>query len=378
MRSLFVNALRMTGPHTAMARYIQAVARRWSRMSVPFDRIVLLAPEPFEIEGLERDTPVLVEAFGSRAPRAFFEQVLLPRRARRGAVLFCPAYTGPVLYRRPLVVANHGIYDALPGEFSGFRHRSTRYLQARSARRAHSVIANSLNTRGDLLRYYRVQERRLEVVYPAADDLFFERHDPTEVDREIVRVFGRKVPYVIFVGKLARRRNVPNLIEAMSVVRRNQRLPHHLLIVGPNTTGVDVAAVARVHGIEDAVTFLPHLEHAPLARLYAGADAFALPTTYEGISYTMFEAMASGTAVLTVDHPTLQEGAGDAALAMPSPSVKHLTDGLVALLEDPQLRRSYSERGRARARRFSWDTVAEETMKVLDRVAALSDDESPR
>jgi glycosyltransferase involved in cell wall biosynthesis len=190
---------------------------------------------------------------------------------------------------------------------------------------------------------------------------------------EVVRTIGQRVPYVIFVGKLAKRRHVPNLIEAFAICKQRARLPHHLLIVGPNTTSVPVADLAHTHGIANAVTYCPYAELEPLARLYAGADVYALPTTYEGISQTMFEAMASGTPVLTVEHPTLEEGAGDSALALPTPSVDELVNGLTLLLTDEDLRRTYAEKGRERAKRFTWDTVARETMIILDREADGSD-----
>ena len=110
-----------------------------------------------------------------------------------------------------------------------------------------------------------------------------------------------------------------------------------------------------------------------MARLYAGADLYVLPTTYEGISQTMFEAMASRTAVLTVDHPTLEEGAGDSAMSVPSPSVEDLTRGMTNLLTNLPLRKRYEEKGRARAKRFSWQETAVRTVEILDRVARRAD-----
>ena len=137
--------------------------------------------------------------------------------------------------------------------------------------------------------------------------------------------------------------------------------------------GLDVAALARAHGVSGSVTYVPHLEQASLALLYAGADAFVLPTTYEGISYTMFEAMASKTAVLTIDHPTLAEGAGDTVLALPAPTVEALYEGMKTLVTDTKLRDELADRGRKRAERFSWTTSARETVAVLDRVARQHD-----
>ena len=98
--------------------------------------------------------------------------------------------------------------------------------------------------------------------------------------------------------------------------------------------------LAKLHGIAQVVKHHPYMDQRQLAKLYAGADVFALPTTYEGISRTIYEAMASGTPVLTVDHPTLSEGGADAVLSVPTPSVENLVQGLSALLTNDSLRKN--------------------------------------
>ncbi|OLE39184.1 MAG: hypothetical protein AUI36_25955 [Cyanobacteria bacterium 13_1_40CM_2_61_4] len=373
MRTLVVNALRMSDQRTGQGRHIEFLIQQWSRMKIPFDRLTLMSPGELHLENLGDATPVNLRTFGGWLPTILWEQVCLPERARGTAMLFCPSYTSPLFHRGSVVLANHGIYEALSGEFPLLARLRSTPLQRYSARQARRVIANSLATRADLVRFFHVPEAKIDTIYPAAHDFFFQRHDPASIEAEVVRTIGRKAPYVIFVGKLAKRRNVPNLIEAFALVRRELDLPHHLLIVGPNTTRLPVAELACAHGINDAVTYRPYVELEPLARLYAGADLFALPTVYEGISQTMFEAMASGTAVLTVDHPTLEEGAGNAALSLPTPSVENLVKGLKSLLTNPELRRAYAEKGRQRAKRFTWETVARETMEILDREASPAD-----
>jgi len=373
MRTLVVNALRMSEQRTGQGRHIEFVAQQWSRMKIPFDRVILMSPGELNLDKLGEVTQIDFEYFGGQYPLIVWEQFCLPSRARGAAVLFCPSYTGPLFSRNPMVLANHGIYEALPGEFSRLARLRSTPLQRYSARRAQCVIANSTNTKADLIRFFNLSDEKIEIINPAAHDFFFHRHDSNEIDREVVNAIGKRVPYIIFVGKLAKRRHVPNLIEAFAICKQRASLPHHLLIVGPNTTDVPVSDLARMHGIADAVTYCPYAELEPLARLYAGADVYALPTTYEGISQTMFEAMASGTAVLTVEHPTLKEGAGGAVLTLKTPSVDELVNGLTLLLTNEDIRLNYAEKGRERAKRFTWDTVAQKTMNILDREAEDSD-----
>lgn len=373
MRTLTVDALRLLGNRTGQGRHIEYLANEWSRMDIPFDRVVLLAPAPFDLDGLGTTTPVVSDCFGARLPRVVWEQVALSRRARAAAVLFCPTYIGPVLCRAPVVVANHGIYERFPDEFSRAQRLRSTTLHHISARRAQRVLANSQNTRTDVHEFFKVPLDRIDVVNPAAHEVFFEPQDTGAVEGEVARVLGSPGPYLIFVGKVSRRRHVPALIEAFALLRSEGHPEQRLLIAGPNTMNLDIAGTARAHGVGDAVVYVPHLDQSRLALLYAGADAFVLPTTYEGISQTMFEAMAAGTPVLTVEHPTLAEGAGDAVLALPTPAVDELVRGMKRLLEDDQLRADLAERGRARARLFSWTATARSTMEILDRVALARD-----
>lgn len=356
-----------------MGRHIEMLAKHWAAMNVPFDRIVLAVPRAAEHSTIEEKAPIEIITLPSDLPNLAWEQGVLPSVARKGSILFCPAYTCPVFYSGRVVLANHGIYEALPQEFRLMERLRATPVNWLSARRADHVIANSLSTRGDLIKFFGVPESKLSVVLPAASDLCWINYTPSEIEEEVVRVFGVSVPYVIFVGKLAKRRNVPNLVESFAAVKKKYSLPHRLLIIGPNTSDLPLSQLIDAAGGGAAVVYREHMEMEPLAKLYAGADLYALPTTYEGISQTMFEAMASGTAVLTVEHPTLAEGGGDAVLAAPTPSVEDLTSCLEKLLLDREYRLALAARGRERASRFSWRKTSELTMEILDRAARPKD-----
>lgn len=372
MRTLAVNALRLCGRRTAIGRHLEYLARHWSRSDAPFDRIVLMSPEPVAIEGLGSRTPVEFQAFGGSLPRLAWEQGALPLRSAGASVLFSE-YTCPLLRRGATVVANHGIYEAVPDAFSWWDRFRATSVNKRSARHATRVIANSASTKHDVSTFFGVDASRIDVVYPGPTDVFFEQHSREEISAAAVDALGKDVPYIIFVGKLATRRHVPNLMTAFAQVRTERALPHHLLIVGPNVNDLPIADLASSLGIADAVSYHRHLEQGPLSKLYAGADLYVLPSTYEGISWTMLEAMASRTAVLTVDHPALHEGPAGSVYSLPDPSVPSLVLGLSDLLLDPDRRRDLETRGFATARSFSLARSADATMEILDRVAPAGD-----
>src|SRR6266480_1331780 len=118
IRSLAVNALRMSELRTGQGRHIEYIAQHWSRMRVPFDRIVLMGPRELHLDNLGAVTPIELHTFGQGYPRSIWEQCALPWRARGAAMLFCPSYSCPLFHPGPMVLANHGIYEAIPTEFS--------------------------------------------------------------------------------------------------------------------------------------------------------------------------------------------------------------------------------------------------------------------
>jgi glycosyltransferase involved in cell wall biosynthesis len=352
---------------------VEYLTRQWSRMSIPFDRIVLMSNLPLSIDGLGQTTPVELRSFGRMWPNLYWEQWLLPRAARGAAMLFTE-YNAPLLRREPMVVANHGIYEAsLKKSFSWRQRIRSMPLNKASIRCADRIIANSLSTQSDLMEYWNAPKEKIDLVYPAAADLFFETKDPARVEQEVLSQFGSSPPYAIFVGKLSRRRNIPNLIEAFAAARDQFKLPHHLLIIGPNTSNLPMDEMIQQHAPGGWLRYVPYMEQSRLALLYAGADLYVLPSTYEGISWTMFEAMASGTPVLAVEHKALEEGGADAVLAMPTASVSDLSRGLGQMLANPAMRDEYRRRGLQRVQKFSMRHCAEATMAVLDKAAAPYD-----
>lgn len=365
----------MSGARTAAGRHVEYLAHEWSRMAVPFDHIVIVGQRDVTLEGLGSTTRVSFETFGRHLPSLAWEQTALPLRARTASALFCPSYTGPLVSTVPMVVANHGIYERIKDEFPTLQRLRSTPMHRQSARRATRVVANSQQTRADLVEFFRLDPEKVDVVYPAANERFFAAHADEAIRAQVQETLGGDAPYFIFVGKFSKRRNVPNLIEAFGELRRRRGLTHRLLLVGPNTMKLPLAELCSRHGVEGALVHVPHLDQDALALLYAGADVFVLPTTYEGISYTMFEAMASGTPVLTVDHPTIAEGQ-DGPLVVPTPSVADIVAGLERLIDDDDLRRAVGERGREQARRFSWTETARATIAVLDSVAGAADDSS--
>jgi glycosyltransferase involved in cell wall biosynthesis len=259
------------------------------------------------------------------------------------------------------------VHDLIPLRFPSltpWRHRwAVRLLLPGALRRAARVIAVSRATREEVLDRYRLPPERVVVVPEAAHPRFA---PPPAPERARVRArHGLPGPYVLFVGLLEPKKNLGILLRAVARLRRRERFRGTTLaIAGAAGWGLgDLAGEAAGLGVGDLVRLLGPVPDQDLPALYAEALAFVFPSLWEGFGLPVLEAMASGTPVIATCRGAVPEVAGDAALLV-EPEVDPVADALDRLLGDPALRERLREAGCRRARTFSWERAAAETLAV--------------
>jgi glycosyltransferase involved in cell wall biosynthesis len=338
-------------------------------MALPFE-VTLYAPAPLAPGLLPADHSFSVRVIGSRVHPAVWTHWQLARTAGREAdVLLSPAYVAPLTYRgRLLVVVHDVLQELLPSTLPGRWPRAQAALYRRSARRADLVLTVSQSSKADIERLYRIPAARIRAIPLAADDSFRVFAADTSGVRRRYGLEGR--PFVLFVGKLSLRRNLLNLVRAFAEARRRASPSACLVVVGPHTHPLPLEELGAELGLGDSLRVLGYVSEEDLRPLYREAEVFVYPSEYEGFGLPVLEAMASGTAVITLDNSALREVAGDAAWLLPSADVEGLAGAMAALLSDPELRLRYVERGLQRAAQFSWRRTAEETMAAVVEVAA--------
>jgi glycosyltransferase involved in cell wall biosynthesis len=175
-------------------------------------------------------------------------------------------------------------------------------------------------------------------------------------------------PYVLGVATLEPRKNLPRLVEAFAALPESARGDRVLALAGAAgwQTGDTIAALRR-HA--ELVRPLGHVPDERLPALYRGADLFAYPSLYEGFGLPVLEAMRCGTPVVTSRRSSLPEVAGDAALYADPDDVDSIRNALARGLTDAAERERLVREGLARARGFSWDRTAAETLNLLSGAA---------
>jgi len=278
-------------------------------------------------------------------------------------------FLAPPCRRAHAVITVHDLAFLSHPDEAPVEHHYERYVRA-AADRAARVIAVSEATRRDVIDLLGVPPERVHVV-PEGAPRELPALPPTEFGA-FLRRLGIPDRYLLFVGTVEPRKNLARLVRAY--VRAADDLPGGTALVLAGRPGWHMAgtlAAVRKARRSRPVILTGFVPERVRNSLLAGALAFVYPSLHEGFGLPVLEAFAAGTPVLTADSSALPEVAGDAAIAVDPRDEAAIRDGLIRIAGDEPLRHSLAERGRARARLFTWDRAAEETLRVYE--AAMDD-----
>lgn len=244
-----------------------------------------------------------------------------------------------------------------------------RTLVAWQARRAAMVVTVSEFSRQDLLDTYGLDPGRVAVVSNPIEAPRMLSPEVAAATRERLAARGVAEPYLLYLGNLHPRKNVPRLIEAHLAGRAISRAvaEHRLVIAGNRWWGGDDPQEAAANDPGIGVVFLGGVDDDEREWLLQRAAGLAYPSLFEGFGLPPLEAMARGTPVLASDRTSIPEVCGDAALLIDPTSVTALRDGIVQLVEDGQLRRRFEASGPVRAASYSLERTGRELLDALER-----------
>lgn len=304
--------------------------------------------------------------------------VYFPYLLRKGRfdLLHSPSFVVPFACPCPSVVT---IYDVSFLKFpQHFERRWRTYVNAvmpSVLRRVAAVICISEYTRQDLLQSYDVAPQKVHVVYCGIDHAQF--HPGAKSGSDWMESTGIRKEYILHVGTLSERKNIPMLLRAVALLRSQGRFAdYQLVLAGPEvsvlTGGSEIRETIQNLGLKDAVVLTGHVPEGELAGLYAQAKVLVMPSLYEGFGLPILESMAVGTPVVASNTSSLPEIVADAGLVVPPQDEPGWAQAIGELLENPARAEEFRRRGLARAAQFSWQKAAAETLNVYRSVAGAA------
>jgi glycosyltransferase involved in cell wall biosynthesis len=308
-----------------------------------------------------RVRPSLLPTINPRV-RIPWEQFLAPTLLRlNGADVFHGVLNvAPLFCPTPSVITIHDLaFLSFPQTFRRINRSYLSWATRASAKRATRILAVSEATKAEIVRLLGIAPAKIVVTYDACDPRFVPP-DPAEL-AAFRRRKGLPERFVLFLGTLEPRKNLPTLIDAYAKIATSTDAP--LLIGGGKGWLYDeIFARAQALGLGDKLRFVGYIDGQEQPLWYAAATVFAFPSLYEGFGMPPLEAMACGTPVVTSTTSSLPEVVGDAGLTVDPRDPDALAAAMLRLLNDAELRAELRERGLRQARRFSWRETAERTL----------------
>lgn len=312
---------------------------------------------------------------GSPWLKRFRSHILWPALGRRlGIELFhSSAYRCMYAGRVPSILTVHDLAGIVHPEFFPATRivREQNRTLVRDIREAKIVLASSRNTRNDICRLLGLHPDQIRVILLGVhEDQFRPVLDQVEIEK-VKRRYGILGPYILHVGDLVPRKNLPRLIRVYARLKAKRGIPHQLVLAGKRNYGPgELFEIPKALGVESDVHFPGFIDEGHLPALYSGAAVFAYPSFYEGFGLPLLEAMACGVPIVCSNAASLVEVVGDAAIVLDPTDDEGWYEALDSVMRRDEVRLDLKQRGLLRVKEFSWDRTATETLAVYRELGA--------
>lgn len=281
-----------------------------------------------------------------------------------------------VFVRLPDVAHVVTLHDTIvlrfPEWFSrGYVAQFTRQLR-RIARCATRIIADSENSRHDVIELLGVPTQRIDVVPLAPRKGMKPPENPAAQQSVLTRHGLHQAEYIFFVGAFQPRKNLVRLAAAFRTAMERAHKPSMRLVLAGKLGGSaePIERELRALGLGERLVVPGRVTQEDLPALMHGARAVAYVSLYEGFGLPPLEAMSCGTPVVASNNSSISEVMGNAGLLVDPYSVEEIATALQRVITDDALRDDLIARGLAQAARFSWAKTAELTMETYRHAVA--------
>ncbi|OPL07658.1 MAG: hypothetical protein AVO33_04205 [delta proteobacterium ML8_F1] len=289
----------------------------------------------------------------------FLEQFVLPFYLRRHRIdlVFAPAYTLPLLSGKPSLVTVHDMIYKMRidgGSLKAYWYR--RFFYTASLKKAWRILTISQASRRDIIKYFPKQKNISVIPLGPVTYPLSRQKKPSGVRDE--------GPFLLMVGAVLPRKNSLRVIKALLSLEEREDLK--LVIAGEvNGQSREVIDFIRNQGLKERVIVTGSLSIEELAWCYAHGEILVFPSLYEGFGLPPLEAMAAGMPVIASSTTSLPEVVGEAGILVDPFSVEEIARAIEKILTEASLKETLVRRGYDRAKAFSWEKTALETLSVI-------------
>lgn len=299
--------------------------------------------------------------------KLLWDQVAVPLIARRARLdlIFNPKFSVPLLTsRRSVFVLQGSDWFVMPWNQRWHDRINHKTLTPLYCRKADAIISVSNSVKRDVVAHVGVPGEKVKIVHYGLDERLFRPVRDPEALASLRQKYSLPRDFLLFVGQVYPAKNFGGILRAFARLRG--RIPHKLVVAGEvRWKYAGEVALIQELGLEGDVAFTGWVPQAELPAFYSLAGAFLFPSVYEGFGMPLLEAMACGCPIVTATTGSPPEVVDGAALLADPADDAAIAEATYRVVSNPVLREQLVERGLRRARDFSWEKCARETLEVL-------------
>lgn len=278
----------------------------------------------------------------------------------------CPTFLPKNIRHKMLV---HDLIPKIfPDYLDNWRKKLYFHLSCKAIAGADEIFTVSEWSKKDIHKYLKIPDGKIEVAYPSVGDEFFEKSESAKDNRILEKygIFGR---YIFYIGGFDFRKNIPGLFEAYAKLIEREEINDVKLALGGEDKSqfsplfTNVKEEIEKYGLGDRVKLAGFVKQKDLPAFYRNCEMYILPSFYEGFGLMALEAMASGAPAAVSKTSSLPEVGGDAVLFFNPHDTDEMSRVMAKVLRNNKLRLHLAEKGRARAKKFGWESFVKTITK---------------
>ncbi|MCM8810626.1 MAG: glycosyltransferase family 4 protein, partial [Candidatus Omnitrophica bacterium] len=240
----------------------------------------------------------------------------------------------------------------------------------KAVKKADMIITVSYNTKKDLLNHFKIDSEKITVIYPGLHHENIRPIEDYEKIEDLKKKYGIYGKYLLFVGAIEPKKNIPKLIDAFIIVK--EKFPELKLVlcgkIGWKAEIFYKKMKDLPEKIKKDIILTGYVPVSDLPYLYNGCEVFVYPSLYEGFGSPVVEAMSCGVPVVTSNISSLPEVVGDAGILVNPENKEEIAEAILSILTDQNLKKTLSKKGIERAKLFSWENTAKKTLELYKKV----------
>ncbi len=261
---------------------------------------------------------------------------------------------------KKLVTIHDLIFKRYPQWYKSFDRRMYDWKFKSACQNSDKIIAISEQTKSDIIDFYEIDEKKIEVIYQTCNHRFKTKFTPDVIDRVKVK-YRLPQDFLLNVGTIEPRKNALNIVKAI----HQHKIDIPLIIIGRNTAYAEkIRRYISEFGLESQVTILHDVSNEELPVFYQMAKIFIYPSTFEGFGIPIIEALYSGTPVITSEGSCFSEPGGLHSIYIEVGNIDALAESISNLLTDNNRRQLMIDNGLEYVQKFNTEKVTEDLYKV--------------